>query len=287
MKRMIIACLLALTLLIPVTAYADRSPARPILYTYYCQMGWGDRVQIGYADSNGDLWALTGYDSELEWPGGREKQLQYLEEHEFEKIGTLDHDDLFDLESLVAVVKIDEAPVLPGANDAGSESTYAIQYGRDGNAVPVLLGMSGDDVYENPDPSAQGLYLAARRLFPYVTCYDGSIGPVGFIPVSLSEFCGLGDLSGASVKAYYMDCEAGPKERELSSDEQKAILDEVMNSWVTGKVSAVDTTGGYTDYYFYHRDEELGHISIYSGRLYHSDGMYSIDLPAENSANKN
>ena len=103
-------------------------------------------------------------------------QLRYLEEHEFEKIGKLDHDDLIDLKSLVGVVKKDEGPVLPGANDAGIESSYAIQYGRDGNAVPVLLGMSGDDVYEKPDPSAQGLYLAARRLFPYVTCYDGSIG---------------------------------------------------------------------------------------------------------------
>ena len=44
------------------------------------------------------------------------------------------------------------------------------------------------------------------------------------------------------------------------------------------KVSATDTTEGYTDYYFYKGDEELGHISVYNGRLYRSDGLYSIEL---------
>ncbi len=281
MKRIIVVCFLVLPFLFSVSAYADQAPVHPILFTYYLQIGGGDSVQIGYVDSNGDLWALDGNDSELEWPGGRENQLRYLEEHEFEKIGKLDHDDLFDLKSLVGVVKEDDGPALPGANDAGTESTYAIQYDREGNAVPVLLGMSGDDIYENPDPSAQGLYLAARRLFPHVTCYGGDIGPVGFIPVSLTFFCHLGDLSRASVEAYYMDCETGPKQRELSEEEQSEIITEIMNSNVTGKVSATDTTGGYTDYYFYNGDEELGHISIYDGKLYHSDGMYSIALKAE------
>ena len=278
MKRIILVCILILSFLIPASAYADKPPVRPILYTYYRQLGWGDRVQIGYVDSNGDLWALKGFDSELNWPGGLENQLRYLEENEFENIGKLDRNDLFDLESLVGAVKGDNAPVLPGANDAGPESTYAIQDDRNGNASTVLLGMSGDDIYENFDPCAQGLYLAARRLFPFVTCYGGSIGPIGFLPVSLTSFCHLGDLKGASVKAFYMDCESGPKERELSAEEQAEIIYSVMNSNVTGKVSAGDTTGGYTDYCFYNGDEELGRISIYNGRLYGSDGMYSIEL---------
>lgn len=281
MKRIFVVCFFVLAFLISVPGYADKPPVRPILYTYYRQLGWGDSVQIGYVDSNGDLWALKGNDSELEWPSGRENQLRYLEEHQFEKIGKLDHDDLFDLESLVGVVKKDEGPALPGANDAGTESTYAIQYDRDRNANTVLLGMSGDDVYENLDPNAQGLYLAARRLFPFVTCYGGSIGPVGFIPVSLTSFCHLGDLHGASVKACYMDCETGPKERDLSTEEQSDIINEIMNSNVTGKVSATDITGGFTDYYFYNENEELGHISIYNGKLYHSDGMYSIAIKTE------
>ena len=281
MKRIIIVFFLILVFLFSVPGYADKPSVRPILYTYYRQLGWGDSVQIGYVDSNGNLWALKGNDSELEWPGGRENQLRYLEEKNFENIGKLDYDDLFDLKSLVGVVKDDMLPVLPGANDAGTESTYAIQYDRDGNANTVLLGMSGDDVYENLDPSAQGLYLAARRLFPYVTCYGGSIGPVGFIPVSLTAFCHLGDLSRASVKAYYMDCETGPKERELSEEDQSEIIDVIMNSNVTGKVSATDITGGFTDYCFYNGDEDLGHISIYNGKLYHSDGMYSIAIKTE------
>ena len=85
MKRIIVVCFFVLAFLISVPGYADKPPVRPILYTYYRQLGWGDSVQIGYVDSNGDLWALKGNDSELEWPGGRENQLRYLEEHEFEK----------------------------------------------------------------------------------------------------------------------------------------------------------------------------------------------------------
>ena len=78
-----------------------------------------------------------------------------------------------------------------------------------------------------------------------------------------------------------MDCETGPKERELSEEEQSEIINEIMNSNVTGKVSATDITGGYTDYHFYNGNEELGHISIYNGKLYHSDGRYSIARKAE------
>ena len=81
MKRIIVVCFFVLAFLISVPGYADKPPVRPILYTYYRQLGWGDSVQIGYVDSNGDLWALKGNDSELEWPGGRENQLRYLAEH--------------------------------------------------------------------------------------------------------------------------------------------------------------------------------------------------------------
>ena len=190
MKKILIALLLSLGFLLSSPACADHTP-RPILYTCYRQMGWGDRVEIGYADSNGDLWTLNGYDSELEWPYGPEAQLQFLEEHDFCHIGTLTHDDLFDLESLVYAVEAFDGPSFPVAEDAGTERAYAIKYDRDGNVEPVLLGMSGDDMFENPDPNAQGLYLAAHKLFSNVTCYGESMGPAGFTPVSISEFCGL------------------------------------------------------------------------------------------------
>ena len=63
MKRIIVVCFFVLAFLISVPGYADKPPVRPILYTYYRQLGWGDSVQIGYVDSNGDLWALKGNDS--------------------------------------------------------------------------------------------------------------------------------------------------------------------------------------------------------------------------------
>ena len=55
MKRIIVVCFFVLAFLISVPGYADKPPVRPILYTYYRQLGWGDSVQIGYVDSNGDL----------------------------------------------------------------------------------------------------------------------------------------------------------------------------------------------------------------------------------------
>jgi hypothetical protein len=280
MKRSVISSFLILALLfsflLPSSAFAEKDP-RPVLYTYYRQMGWGDRIELAYVDSDGDLWALNGYDANLHWPYKAEEQLQFLEENKFENIGKLKHDDLFDLTSLVNSVTESDAPSHPAACDAGTERTYAVQYDRDGNAKAVLLGMSGDDWFENEDPNAQGLYLAARRLFPHVTCYGGLMGPVGFIPVSIVNFCKLGDLTGATVKACFIDCESGPSEISLSRKDQAQILYDVQNCIVTGKVSAADTTGGYRDYSFFQGDKYLGGISIYEGLLYCSDGMYSIE----------
>ena len=262
--------------LLPFSACAEASP-RPILYTYYRQMGWGDRIELAYVDSDGDLWALDGHDGNLHWPYKTDEQLRFLAENSFEKIGRLKSDDLFDLKSLVNAVRESDEPSYPAACDAGTEKTYAVRYDRAGNAEAILLGMSGDDVFENTDPNAQGLYLAARRLFPGVTAYGGSMGPAGFIPADLADFCGLGSLSGATVRASYNDCESGPSEISLSREQQKQILEAVRSSVVTGKVSACDTTGGYRTYSFFQGDRYLGGINIYEGLLYRSDGMYSIE----------
>ena len=272
---MISVVLLLFVFLLPLSAYADNAPPRPILYTYYRQVGWGDRIEIGYVDSNGDLWALNGYDSDLRWPYSTEEQLQYLKEQTFENVSHLAFDELFDLRSLVYAVEAFDGPSHPVADDAGTERAYAVRYDRDGVAEPVLLGMSGDDLFENPDPNAQGLYLAIHRLFPEVTCYGDGMGPAGFVPVPITEFCHLGDLTDATVKAFYIDCESGPREIELTKSEEAEILDAVMNGFVTGKVSATDTTGGYTDIGFYRGEEYLGGISICEGNLHCSDGMYS------------
>ena len=280
MKRTTITVFLLLVLvfsfLLPTFASAEKAP-KPILYTYYRQVGWGDRIELAYVDTNGDLWILNGFDSELHWPYKAEEQLQFLAENKFENIGRLEHNDLFDLKSLVYAVEKSDAPSYPAACDAGTERTYAVQYDRDGNAEAILLGMSGDDCFENPDPNSQGLYLAAHKLFPNVTFYGAPMGPAGFIPVSLVDFCKLDDLTGTTVKAWYIDCESGQREISLPQKDQSLILYDIQHSMVTGKVSATDTTGGYSDYSFYRGDKCLGSISIYDGLLYCSDGMYSIE----------
>jgi len=276
MKKRWICLIAILSLLFPASqAYAKGDP-EPILYTYYRQMGWGDRVEIGYVDSSGDCWMLTGSDSELSWPYKTDEQIQFLRTHSFEKTGSLKSGELFDLKSLVSTVKPSDDPSHPAANDAGTERTYAVRYNKDGTPEPVLLGMSGDDVFENTDPAAQGLYLAVRNLFPSVTAYGGDMGPAGFPPVRITEFCGLDNLNGASVRAVLNDCESGPEEIELSRDEQQDILKLIKNGFVTGKVNAVGTTGGFRTYFFYRGDKSLGSIDIYGDLLYWTDGMYSI-----------
>ncbi len=167
------------------SAFADKDTPYPILYTNYRQMGWGDRVEIGYVDSSGCLWEVHGNDSDLQWPDGAEAQLAYLTDQEFEKTGCLSSDALSDLQSLISSVEESDASPHAAACDAGTEATYAVRCDREGNAAAILLGMSGDDCFENPDPNAQELYLAMRKLFPTVTSYFGDplIGPAGFSPV--------------------------------------------------------------------------------------------------------
>ena len=276
MKKCSLILTFLLILLIPVAACAEHEPV-PILYTYYRQMGWGDRVEIGYVDSNGDCWMLSGSDSVLEWPFKAEDQLQYLSVHDFEKIDTLKFDDRFALESLISSVKVSDEKSHPVADDAGTERTYAVRYRKHDVPELIMLGMSGDDVFENTDPNAQGLYLAAHKLFPGVTAFGDDMGPAGFTPVNITEFCDLGDLKGASVKAIFNDCEAGPYGIDLTQSDQEKILCLISDGVVTGKVSAISTTGGYRTYYFYRGSEHLGSVDIYDGLLYRNDGMYSIE----------
>ena len=277
MKKAWILLLVIVFLMAPSSHAYAKASSEPILYTYYRQMGWGDRVEIGYVDSNGDCWLLTGSDSELTWPYCPDEQIQFLSDHDFEKIGTMKFDDLFALESLISSVKISDGKSTPVADDAGTERTYAVRYDKDGAPEPVLLGMSGDDMFENTDPNAQGLYLMARRLFSKVTSYGENMGPAGFTPISIAKFCNLGSLTGASVKAVFNDCEAGPYSIDLSQSEQEEILSLISDGVVTGKVNALNTTGRYRTYSFYRGGEHLGSVDICDGLLYRNDGMYSVE----------
>lgn len=280
MCGVLLILVLLFSFLLPLSANGEAEPPQIILYTCYRQLGWGDRVQLGYVDRNGSVWAMEGFDSELHWPYRAEEQLRFLAENDFTELGTLSQSDLFDLNSLIAAVEVGDGVSHPAANDAGTERTYAVRYDRDGTAVPILLGMSGDDCYENMDPNAQALYLAMRRLFPNVISYFGieGMGPWGFVPVPITTFCGLGSLDNVTVVGTLIDCEEGPIDLDLDRKQQQLILNFVKNGQVCGKVSATDITGGYKVYSFYDQKQTLlGSVSLYDGLLYCSDGMYAID----------
>ena len=251
-----------------------------ILYTVYRQAGWGDRVQAGCVDTQGGLWTLTGYDGELRVPYGTDEQIAYFRENgRMSRTGNLTSAELFDLKSLISAVEHGSGASVPSACDAGTEKSYAVRYGRDGSAECVLLGMSGDDCFENTDPNAQALYLWLRRLFPGVTCYGAPMGPAGFSPVPLSAFCGLdgADLSHVSAAAVYNDCEEGPVDLILSDAEQKSAVDLMMNGIVIGKVSAAAVTGGSVHYVFSDAEGNvIAAIDLYRGLLLTEDGMYSL-----------
>lgn len=261
---------------------AESAAPRVILYTYYRQMGWGDRVQIGWLDEDGNVRLITGYDSSLKWPYKPEEQLAYLEKTaEGSEEEPLRHDDLFSIKSLVYSVEDQGSKAIPAANDAGTEKSYAVRYSVDSEPEIILLGMSGDDWFENIDPNAQALYLLLRRMFPAVTSYAyGPIGPVGFTPASLASFIGLDAdaVLNAKVEGYLIDCEEGPIPLELTAEDEAALIYVIRNAKVTGKADCVVSTGGMASYSFYDADDKLiGTVDFEDGLLLGPDGRYYID----------
>ena len=278
MKRVLVCMLALIIAMTAVTAQAAAAQERPrmILLTVYRQMGWGDRIDVGCVDEKGGVWTMTGSASSLGWPGGIEEQLLYLHDTALlERIGEFSFDELFDLKGLIACTQAQPFKASPAANDAGIEVSYAIRYSDAPEAV--CLGMSGDDVYENTDFNAQALYALLRQLFPDVTCYGGTMGPAGFQPIPVAEFLGLDRdaIRDAQIRAYLIDCEAGPIEVE-SVDER--VRDIVLSGMVTGKVNATMVTGGTTSIGFYDGDDNcLGSFELYQGLLVANDGMYRIE----------
>ncbi len=268
------------------SAQAERP--RIILYTAYRQVGWGDAVQIGCVDETGGLWTAKGYDSELKWPYGWEKQIAYLQASDaLAEAGKLSHDELFALKSLVNAVSAPEGKPSGWMCDAGTESSYALRCDREGSAEAILLGMTGDDFLENTDPNAQALYLKLRLLFPFVRCYADEIDKSwGFQPVPLAAFCGLEgiDWDSVTVSAVYEDCEAGPRELEVTEDEANRVISLMKNGAVTGKENALGVTGGTKVLFFTDRSGKvLGSITLYNGLLVRNDGMYSVQKTPSNS----
>ncbi|MBR2835947.1 MAG: hypothetical protein IKE43_09620 [Coriobacteriales bacterium] len=258
-----------------------QAPSNIILYTVYEQMGWGDRVQVGALDEDGVIWGQM-YDSGYKqgWEYALDKQLEYMTTPgNLERLGKLDSESLFVLKGLVSGVEDQGTKPAGGANDAGVEKSWAVTYSKDGTATRILLGASGDSVFENFDPDAQALYLYMRVIFPFVTRYAGGIGPAGYIPQNLSTFLGYSTLGleDATVIAYEIDCEAGPREIEITGSDIAGIKKLATQGKVYGKSNAMSLTGGTTVYSFYDKDgNHLASIELYRGLLVTNDGMYFL-----------
>lgn len=271
-------------------ASSQDAPAQIILCTKYQQMGWGDRVQFGCVDKNGTVWTVS-YDSAYgaNFPYKIDEVIDFVSKPGvMENMGTLSHDALFTLESLVYNTEDQGTKMRGAANDAGLETSYAVTYDKNGEATYILLGASGDSVFENLDPDAQALYLDLRILFPNVTSYASlgygmglGMGPVGFMPVPIWEYCGYStkNLSTATVKGYMEDCEEGPIPLELTQEQQQTIINLAMNGYVTGKINAISQTGGFYSYVLVNEnDEYLVSLSFCDGLLYLNDGMYGYEF---------
>ena len=267
---------------------ADASlPRRILLYTCYRQLGWGDSVQIGCVTDDGRLWLAVGNDSELKWPYPAEEQLEYLQTSDaLEQIGQLNSEELFDLKGLILSTEDQGQASQPAANDAGTERSYAVQYDPEDSARCILLGMSGDDRFENTDPNAQALYLFLRRSFPQVVSYGGTMGPAGFQPVSVRAFCGMEavNLDDLTVSAVSMDCEAGPLPLSISETDRQELLRRIREGTVTGKANATVVTGGTVCYNLLDPSGQfLASLEFYEGLLVRSDGMYTDSVPEPQS----
>lgn len=276
----LLICLLPLSLA-AAQAIPDLRPDNIILYTDYCQAGWGDSVQIGCIDSQGQVFTLEGHNAVLKWPYSLNEQIQYLENRDdLIHLGTLSRDDLMSIKSLIAAVEDQDTASHPAACDAGTETTYAV---RSNNGVHefILLGMSGDDAFENTDPNAQTLYWVARMLFRNVQSYyhTSGMGPAGFTPVSLLSYFGVteADVRSASIHAYDADCEEGLLEHVLTPDEESSIRDLMLSGTIIRKDNALSVTGGFTVYRFDAADGSLlCTLDLYDDLLLTPDGMYML-----------
>lgn len=282
---------LALVLLACLTASAQAEEARIILYTVYQQQGWGDLLQVGCVDENGGLWGIEGYAGELGWPDGWEDQIAWLARQPKEKIGEIKGEELFNLKGLIACAEQGEGGVRGWMNDAGTETSYAVRYDGNGRAETVLLGVTGDGLYENTDPNAQALYRKLREQFPFVRCYAGMADAWGFRPTPLRAFLGMEGVSvrGARVEIRYNDCEAGMMETEASAEDQALALTLLRYGWVTGKANAAMVTGGtYSIGFVNEAGETVCCFEMYRDLLTAPDGMYyletRLDAPTDSQA---
>ncbi|MDO4483984.1 MAG: hypothetical protein Q4C54_06010 [Clostridia bacterium] len=264
-------CILLIVMLLG-TATAMAESRTIILMTSYQQLGWGERFSFGALDDEGNLWTYSSL-SRDGVPFEDDELLTWAETTDLlEEAGSISSNSLFDIKSLVNTVQPQEEHYSSDACDAGTQKSFACR----GKDDIVLLGTSGDSMFENTTPAAQSLYRTLRKLFPKVPSFNGDpyISPAGFQPVPLLEFCGYVDLdlTGLTVSACAMGCETGAEdfETELTPADFAAMT-------VTGMHSATMVTGG-TDFY-YLKDKEgntAACIEFFGDLLVMPGGMYYV-----------
>lgn len=277
MKKRIFLLMTLIAVLLPCAFAATVPPRNIILLTEYQQAGWGDTFQLGVVDSEGKLWTYAD-SSRGDIPYDMNDLLAWAKSTDKLKLrATLSRTDLRDLVSLVQTVPEQKVTYRCGACDAGMQTGIAVRKDKNGGTLIIVLGASGDSVYENTDPAAQSLYRTLRTLFPEIIAYDGdaSMAPAGFQKTDLLAFCGYEgiDLTKLTMTAYVNDCETGPFQINPSLSAA-----EIMRMTVTGKQNSMAVTGNTVICCF--RDEDgstVASFEFYGGMLVRPDGMYSIE----------
>ena len=273
---MMVLCFIVTSMCATAFAESTQQARNIILFTEYQQMGWGEVFQFGALDADGTLW-VYGSTSRGDVPYEAEALLAWAETSDrLEAAGTVSHATLSDIISLVNTVPMQKVVTHSYACDAGTQTSYAIRKDRDGKVEIIVLGMAGDDTFENTDPAAQSLYRSLLSLFRSVKSYDGiaNIAPAGFQTVDILSFCGYEgvDLTKYTMTAYANDCEAGASETEPVMS-----AEDIMSMMVTRKQNSISTTGNTITYCFTDtEDNMIAVFEFYNGLLVCSDGMYAV-----------
>ena len=278
MKRLLMICL-AIALLAG-TASADKTQETPriILYTCYTNLfPDGLELQAGCVDEDGGLWTLELRDADMSsYATVGEYLAAMLEAGKMTSAGKLDV-DMFELNSLVLSAEDRGKELEAVCEGAGAESSWAVAWDVDDHAAEILLGVSGDSKFENTDPNAQALYLVLRETFPGVTNFAWSdMGPRGFEPVPVVEFCGWQDIDfdKVTIECYLDDCLVGPIPEILTDADRAEVIEIVTAGKVVGKANATLLTGGTTSYAFIDGEGNyLAELTLFTGLLVRNDGM--------------
>ena len=286
MKKLF-AAIIAAVLVTGLAAAAYAETPDIILVTVYEQEGWGDRISVGFVDEDGGLWTLEGSASALRWPRAPEEQVAYLlRSGQKVQVGRLSSDDAFDLRGLIQCAELRQPEPQGWACDAGTQRGYAVLGSGDEPEI-MILGITGDSMWENTDVNAQALFAHLCRLFPDVPCYAYDYMKTtgeswGFTPVKLRDFLQLDwlDRDDITMECRLTDCEEGLIDCPVTAEDTEKVLDILRNASVTGKANATFVTGG--TYLFIFSDGEgnsLGTFEVYGDLAVASDGMYYIEMP--------